>query len=137
MSFPVSTSPLDTEQQLLKVKVWRRATVLLVLLALMVLVYATAFAWMSSLLFLVAIVTISMAIARMVPLKPSALFYLMYSGMILLCLFMAFSSAITALFSGVSTEYARCTSQATTIARAQKCNTDMEANLQEALRGKR
>ncbi|MBM7051479.1 hypothetical protein [Rothia sp. ZJ1223] len=136
MSYPTQTPPFDAKRQAEKVTVWRRATILLTLLALMILLNAAQWAWVSSVLFVLAIVTISMTIARLAPLKPPVFSYILYSCMILFCVLLAFSSAVTALFSGVSGEYAQCTQQATTIARAQQCSTDMENSLMDALTGK-
>lgn len=136
MSFPAHTPTVDTEKQTVKVTVWRRATILLTLLALVVLLNVPQVAWVSGVLFSAAIGTVIMTMVRVAPLKPSPVVYVMYSLVIVMCLFMAFSSLVTALFSGVSNKYAECVHNATTISRQQQCSTDMEAHLMDALTGK-
>lgn len=78
MSFPAHTPPVDIEKQTVKVTVWRRATILLTLLALVVLLNVPQVAWVSGVLFSAAIGTVIMKMVRVAPLKPSPVVYVMY-----------------------------------------------------------
>ncbi|MFJ3031425.1 hypothetical protein ACIP5Z_05725 [Rothia terrae] len=133
---PPHTPAVDAEAQSEKVKIWRRATWLSILIGFVVLTNTTALAWVGSIFFTLGIVCASITMAKISALKPPTTVYVLYSMVIVFCVMMLLSSLVTAIFSGVSTQYQDCIEQATTITRTQQCSGKMEDNLLNTLTGK-
>ncbi len=137
MSFsaPPPAPTVDTEAQSEKVKIWRRATWLSILIGFVIITNTVAFAWVGSIFFVLGIVYASITMAKISALKPPAAVYVLYSMVIVFCVMLLLSSLVTAVFAGVSSEYNDCLEQATTISRTQQCSGKMEDNLFKTLMG--